>query len=119
MIGVAMKSASIDELNAIQELNRLHQADGSHGHAALSSPHPGASLARPAVIRRFGDMVDVRNRGAFKIVNLVGAQRLGHTPAVVRIWNGEDCRELSVHDARCLAAQLLEAAAYAEEQNGM
>jgi hypothetical protein len=36
---------------------------------------------------------------------------------VIRIWSGENCRELSVCDARSLAAQLLEAAGYAEQQN--
>ena len=71
-----------------------------------------------SLTRRFGDTVDVRNRGALRVMRLVGIQAPGRdTPAVVRLWHGDNCRELSVHDARSLAAQLLEAAACAEQQN--
>jgi|GEM_PF-3401672 len=78
-----------------------------------------AERSRPSVVRRFGNTVDVRNRGALKVVRLVGMQSPGNdAPAVVRMWSGENCRELSVNDARALAAQLVEAAAYAELQNG-
>lgn len=67
---------------------------------------------------RFGDIVDVRNRGAFKPVRLsVSLAVEREAPAVVRIWNNDTCREMSINEARALAAQLLEAARHAELQN--
>lgn len=71
-----------------------------------------------ALVRSFGHMVDVRNRGALRMLRLGGRQETAaDAPAVVRVWQGDACRELSVHDARALAAQLIEAAFYAEQQN--
>lgn len=73
---------------------------------------------RSALVRRFGHTVDVRNRGALRMLRLAGGQApAANAPAVVRVWHGDACRELSVHDARALAAQLMEAASYAEQQN--
>lgn len=70
------------------------------------------------VITRFGDMVDVRNRGALRLARLVGIQvPTTEAPAVVRLWADEKCRELSIGQARALAEQLLEAARCAELQN--
>jgi hypothetical protein len=67
---------------------------------------------------RFGDLVDVRHRGALRLARLVGIQPPQvDAPAVVRLWNGDTCKELSVAEARALAAQLVDAAAYAELQN--
>lgn len=67
---------------------------------------------------RFGEMVDVRNRGALRLARMVGIQIPGkEAPAVVRLWNGDNCRELSIDEARSLAEQLLDAARFAEQQN--
>jgi hypothetical protein len=49
---------------------------------------------------------------------MVGIQIPGRdAPAVVRLWNGDSCRELSITEARALAEQLLGAANFAEFQN--
>lgn len=73
---------------------------------------------RHSVRTRFGDLVDVRNRGALRLARMVGIQIPGkEAPAVVRLWNGDSCRELSIADARSLAEQLLNAANFAEQQN--
>ena len=78
----------------------------------------GTARSRGAVTTRFGQTVDVRNRGSLRIVRLTGGQTpASEEPAVVRVWNGEQCRELSPHAARALAAQLLEAASHADQQN--
>ena len=74
---------------------------------------PGVQVAR-----RFGAQIDVRNRGALRLSPRSDRpSERQEQPAVVRIWHGEACRELSIADARALAAQLNEAAAYAEQQN--
>ena len=71
------------------------------------------------ILTRFGDAVDVRRRGALRIGRFAGTQaRTLDTPAVVRIWSDDQCRELSAHQARALAAQLLDAALLADSQNG-
>ncbi len=73
---------------------------------------------RKPLSTRFGDIVDVRNRGALRLARLVGIQvPVQEAPAVVRMWTGDRCRELSAQQARVLAAQLLEAASCAERQN--
>lgn len=73
----------------------------------------------PRLITRFGDMVDVRNRGAVRIGRFAGtAAAPEHAPAVVRLWYAEQCKEMSAHEARAFAAQLLAAAALADSQNG-
>ena len=77
-----------------------------------------AHEVRRPVSTRFGETVDVRNRGALRLARLVGIQvPKQEAPAVVRMWTGEHCREMSAHEARALAAQLLEAAGHAERQN--
>jgi|GEM_PF-6619579 len=77
----------------------------------------GTLHGRP-VSTRFGDMVDVRNRGTLRLARMVGIQIPGkEAPAVVRLWQGDHCRELSIGEARALAEQLLEAARFAEQQN--
>lgn len=87
-----------------------------------TSPHSMASGAddRKPLVTRFGDAVDVRNRGVLRMNRFAGSQR--HTtevvPAVVRLWMDDRCHELSAHEARALAEQLLAAAAFADKQNG-
>lgn len=72
----------------------------------------------PTVATRFGEDIDVRNRGALRLGRFAGSQIAAQdAPAVVRLWSGECFRELSTHQARALAARLLEAAALAERQN--
>lgn len=76
-----------------------------------------AAHGRP-VRTRFGELVDVRNRGALRLAKMVGIQIPGkEAPAVVRLWNGDSCRELTIAEARTLAEQLLDAASFAEQQN--
>lgn len=87
-----------------------------------TQPRPSATGAddRKPLVTRFGDAVDVRNRGALRMNRFAGSQM--HTtevaPAVVRLWMDEQCHELSAHEARALAEQLLAAAAFADKQNG-
>ena len=69
------------------------------------------------VLTQFGDLVDVRKRGALRIMRTAGAPRNLETPAVVRLWHEEQCRELSAHQARALANQLLAAADLVDSQN--
>jgi hypothetical protein len=81
----------------------------------LSAPLAGAVLAREGrqtLVTRFGDAVDVRNRGTLR------AARSAAEPAVVRLWNDDQCREMGSHEARALAAQLIAAANLADAQNG-
>lgn len=79
---------------------------------------PSLYDGRGTVRTRFGESVDVRNRGALRLTRMAGIQVSGkEAPAVVRLWSGDNCRELSINEARALAAQLLEAASYAESQN--
>lgn len=85
--------------------------------SALESPER-ASAAPARLITRFGEMVDVRNRGAVRIGRFAGsAVSPQHAPAVVRLWHAEQCKEITAHEARAFAAQLLAAAALADSQN--
>ena len=91
---------------------------------ALTPPAGGSELqerigsAPPRLITRFGEMVDVRNRGAVRISRLAGSTMAPqHAPAVVRLWHAEQCKEMTAHEARAFAAQLLAAAALADSQN--
>jgi len=79
---------------------------------AVSQTTSGAPAGRQALVTRFGNAVDVRNRGTLR------AAKSAAEPAVVRLWNDDQCRELSSHDARALAAQLIAAANLADMQNG-
>ena len=85
-----------------------------------SEPSAPTTIVSPRVARRFGPSVDVRNRGVLKAHArpILKANR-NYQLAVVRIWQGDDCRELSVTEARAFAAQLIAAAAYAENQNAL
>ena len=93
----------------------------SDTHTAM--PHIFQCVAEVAhlssqLARRFGPVIDVRNRGALRFSPRSDRQGPSQDqPAVVRMWYGEQCRELSSHDARAMAAQLNEAAEYAERQN--
>jgi hypothetical protein len=70
------------------------------------------------ILTRFGDAVDVRRRGALRLSRFAGTQpRTEELPAVVRIWLADQCRELTTHQARALAEQLLAAASLADSQN--
>ncbi len=76
------------------------------------------SRERRALVTRFGDAIDVRNRGALKVGRIAGGQsQVQDTPAVVRIWSDDQCRELTSQQARVLAAQLSAAADLADAQN--
>lgn len=77
-----------------------------------------AADERKSPVTRFGDAIDVRNRGALKMGRFAGSQAAAQdAPAVVRLWTEQQCRELSAHQARALAAQLLAAALLADTQN--
>ena len=77
-----------------------------------------AAEARKPPVTRFGDAIDVRNRGALKMGRFAGSQAaVQDAPAVVRLWTDQQCRELSAHQARALAAQLVAAALLADTQN--
>lgn len=83
--------------------------------ATVSSAFAAVQPSRVAT--RFGPAIDVRNRGVFKVLtNTLHATANQHL-AVVRIWSGDSCREMSSDDARIFASQLIAAAAYAESQN--
>lgn len=84
---------------------------------SLSSTQP--QHLPPSVLTHFGDAVDVRKRGALRIMQLAGSQhgRALATPAVVRLWHEEKCQELTASQARALAHQLLSAAALVDSQN--
>ncbi|GAC1418030.1 MAG: hypothetical protein NVSMB6_20180 [Burkholderiaceae bacterium] len=74
-------------------------------------------IGSPAVTR-FGDRVDVRSKDVVRITRFANGQsRLQDAPAVVRIWHNDQCRELTSHEARRFAAQLLAAAMLADSQN--
>lgn len=78
----------------------------------------GESASRKPLTTRFGEWIDVRNRGALRVGRFAGSQvQVQDAPAVVRLWTDDHCRELSAHQARALAAQLLAAASLAELQN--
>ncbi len=70
------------------------------------------TAAASSLITRFGEAVDVRNRGTLR------AAKSSVEPAVVRLWHDDQCREMRSHEARALAAQLIAAANVADAQNG-
>jgi hypothetical protein len=93
----------------------------------ISMPTTGAGPSRSrllaggasTLVTRFGEVVDVRNRGTLRVGRYVGDHsETRDAPAVVRMWSDDQCRELSSHEARALAAQLLAAANLADTQNG-
>lgn len=84
---------------------------------ARATAQPAGELRKP-LITRFGDVIDVRNRGTLKVMRITGSQAVTQdAPAVVRLWTNQQFRELTAHQARALAAQLLEAASFTELQN--
>lgn len=96
----------------------------SNPHSFLGFHNPascltGAAAKAPAsLVTRFGESVDVRNRGTLRISSFAGSQaQTQSAPAVVRLWIAEKCHELSAHQARGMAAQLLAAAALTDSQN--
>ena len=87
--------------------------------ANTQKSHERTPAAPARLITRFGEMVDVRNRGAVRINRFAGSAVLPqHAPAVVRLWHAEQCKEITAHEARAFAAQLLAAAALVDSQNG-
>lgn len=109
------------------QFHQSHQSHQAHQalqlHQSYSLPHlpqrtNPLDLHAP-VLTLFGDLVDVRKRGALRIMSMAGAQqgRELDTPAVVRLWHDEQCRELSAGQARALAEQLQAAADLADSQN--
>ena len=96
------------------QISHIHRPDTS----AAVTTGSGNLTAGSAAIRRFGAQIDVRKRGALRLnASARSATAQQEQPAVVRMWNGENCRELTAHQARALAAQLAAAALYADEQN--
>jgi hypothetical protein len=96
---------------------------GNH-HSFPTFDNPALRLAaaapeeRKSLITRFGESVDVRNRGTLRMSRFAGSQTQSQAaPAVVRLWIAEQCHEFSAHQARGMAAQLLAAAALADSQN--
>ena len=93
---------------------------------ATAAEGRATAAVAPALVTRFGSRVDVRNRGAVRIRRLAGGAGIGGAdeqgaaslaPAVVRLWHADCCDELTIAEARALAAQLMEAAALADGQN--
>jgi hypothetical protein len=80
--------------------------------AITPSPVRRFAAAASSLVTRFGEAVDVRNRGTLR------AAKSAVEPAVVRLWHDDQCREMRSHEARALAAQLVAAANLADVQNG-
>lgn len=92
--------------------------EGDNTGATAVDMEKSAPAIQKRLITRFGELVDVRNRGAVRIGRFAGSRSaLENAPAVVRVWHAESCREMSSHEARAFAGQLLAAAALAESQN--
>ena len=88
----------------------------SHASTLLMATNIGEP--RTSLVTRFGNSVDVRNRGALRMSRFAGSQTQSQpAPAVVRLWTAEQCHEFSAHQARGIAAQLLAAAELADSQN--
>jgi len=100
-------------------VSKLPQPRSLAGAADERKPSSNA-VASASPVTRFGEAVDVRKRGALRMSRFAGSQMHATeaAPAVVRLWTDDQCQELSAHDARALAEQLLAAAAFADTQNG-
>lgn len=107
---------------------RLQSADLPFSVSPYASSQPPAapavnsatvypSVLPPRVATRFGPLVDVRNRGVLKAPRRVFQTINNPHCAVVRVWQGDCCREMTAAEARSLAAQLMAAANHAENQN--
>jgi hypothetical protein len=96
-----------------------------HGEQSIPFSFHGSKLQLASIgeekrplVTRFGNSVDVRNRGTLRIGRFAGSQtQVQPAPAVVRWWAAEQCHEFSAHQARGIAAQLLAAADLADSQN--
>ncbi len=86
---------------------------------AFRQPYSSTTDLHSPVLTTFGDQVDVRKRGALRIMRMAGMHqgRELDTPAVVRLWHEDQCRELTAGQARALANQLLAAADMVDGQN--
>ncbi len=99
-----------EHVSSQQPLNYVHPLNHpAFGHSSIDTA---------PVLTHFGEMVDVRKRGALRTMRLAGTpERNLDTPAVVRLWHEEHCRELSSQQARRLANHLLAAADLVDRQN--
>jgi hypothetical protein len=127
----AQKSDSLDQTWTSSPARSVSASAAMASSAASVPAAPSASAklagAAAALVTRFGNRVDVRNRGAVRIRRLSGGEGIGGpadlesaaslAPAVVRLWHADHCEELTISQARALAAQLLAAAALADGQN--
>lgn len=106
-------------------MNTFHLKTGSinfeHNLSVQTTSTPEVPIRMPSrLVTHFGEMVDVRNRDAVRIGRFAGTcSALQDTAAVVRVWTAEQCREMTSHEARAFASQLLAAAALAENQNNI
>lgn len=93
----------------------------SQPQAAPTVPSPTIypAVPSPRVATRFGPLVDVRNRGVLKAPRRVFQTTNSPHCAVVRVWQGDCCREMTAAEARSFAGQLMAAASHAENQNGL
>ncbi len=106
----------------MKSMHTEFESDRALRDPSVAAPARSRNLAAGPLgvplVTRFGDMVDVRNRGGVRIGRFAGSQPQARgTPAVVRVWHAEQCKELSVQEARAFAAQLFAAAALVETQN--
>ena len=100
------------------KMKQSEQIGSQAFHAKTLCLVSGNGEQRTSLITRFGNSVDVRNRGALRMSRFAGSQMQAQsTPAVVRLWTAEQCHEFSAHHARGIAAQLLAAADLADSQN--
>ncbi|OGB21891.1 MAG: hypothetical protein A3I66_16230 [Burkholderiales bacterium RIFCSPLOWO2_02_FULL_57_36] len=99
-------------------MKQIEQHADRHFHTSALRLTPSIGEQRTPLITRFGNSVDVRNRGALRMSRFAGSQTQSQpAPAVVRLWTAEQCHEFSAHQARGIAAQLLAAADLADSQN--
>jgi hypothetical protein len=92
--------------------------NATNKQSALSRLTAQVDPVRQALVTRFGERIDVRNRGTLKVGRFAGSHaEAQHAPAVVRMWTDDQCCELTSHQARALAAQLLAASDLADAQN--
>lgn len=107
-------ASTFNHLSGTASSARTSSTSAMPSHTFHTKP---ASLLSP-VLTQFGEQVDVRKRGALRMSRLAGGHEHSvETPAVVRLWHEDQCRELSAHQARALASQLLLAADLVDSQN--
>ncbi len=104
-------------LSTPTETSSFCSPDKANSLSSAAHPSVSSSALPSRIATRFGPSIDVRNRGVFKASpNAMQISAQQHF-AVVRIWSGDCCREMSVNDARIFAEQLTAAASFAESQN--